>query len=272
MVNRTIDLWKDYSYESVEPKDFRPTLVTYILSGDKKRPAVLICPGGGYGYTSPREAEPIAMQFNAAGFHAFVLYYSVAPNRHPQPLMDLSRAMCIIREGAEEWNINSEKIVVCGFSAGGHLAASLGVHWDKSYLQIPGIEIGMNYPNALILGYPVITSGDFAHRGSFNNLLGADASSHELYEMSLEYHVSSKTPTTFIWHTFEDKSVPLENTLLFAQSLRKCQIPFEMHVFPEGPHGLSLATEETSTETMGAYPHVSIWMKLCIEWLNKLFK
>lgn len=272
MINNIIDLWENYSYESVDPKDFRPKLETYILKGEKKRPAVLICPGGGYGYTSPREAEPIAMQFNAAGYHALVLYYSVAPNRHPQPLMDLSRAMCIIRDNAEMWKVLSEKIAVCGFSAGGHLAASLGVYWDQPYLNIPGIEIGMNCPNALILSYPVISSGEFAHRGSFSNLLGLECSGEKLHEMSLEYHISAKTPPTFIWHTFADKSVPLENTLLFAQSLRKCNIPFEMHIFPEGPHGLSLANEETATENTGVHPHVASWIRLCIEWLDRIFK
>jgi acetyl esterase/lipase len=272
MLNKTIDLWENYKYESVEPKDFRPKLVTYVLDGNKKRPAILICPGGGYGFTSPREAEPIAMQFNAAGFHAFVLYYSVAPNRHPQPLLDLSRAMCIIRESSDEWNVYTEKIAVCGFSAGGHLAASLGVCWDKPYLKAPGITMGMNYPNALILSYPVITSGEFAHRGSFNNLLGTDSGSESLYEMSLEQQVSSKTPPTFLWHTFADKSVPVENTLLFAQALRKCDIPFEMHIYPEGSHGLSLANEETATDTTGVHPHVTTWIKLCIEWLQIQFK
>lgn len=272
MLNKKIDLWENYTYESVDPKDFRPTLVTYILDGNKKRPAVLIFPGGGYAYTSPREAEPIAMQFNAAGFHAFILYYSVTPNKHPQPILDASRAMCIIRENSDKWNINGDQIAVCGFSAGGHLAASLGVYWDKQYLQVPGINTNLTYPNALILSYPVITSGEYAHRGSFNNLLGPNAESELLYEMSLENHVNTKTPPTFLWHTFSDKSVPLENTLLFAGALRKRDIPFEMHIFPEGPHGLSLANGETATETMGIYPHIANWIKLCIEWLEKLFK
>ncbi len=112
--------------------------------------------------TSEREAEPIALQFTAAGFHAFIVYYRVAPAMHPKPLLDVSRAMCIIRDHADEWNVDGDKIAVCGFSAGGHLAASLGVHWNKAYIEnSEGISEGMNRPDALILCYPVISSGDF---------------------------------------------------------------------------------------------------------------
>lgn len=269
VIHQTVEIWENGSYKN-EEADFRPVLDTYILSGTKRRGAVLICPGGGYRLTSEREAEPVAMQFNAAGFHAFVLYYSVAPKKHPQPLLDVSRAMCIIREHANEWNIDAEKIAVCGFSAGGHLAASLGVHWEKPYLKdIQGITIGMNRPDALILCYPVITSGQFAHRGSFENLLGSDPDKALLDEMSLEHQISEKTPPAFIWHTFDDKSVPVENSLLFAQQMRKNNVPFELHIYPEGPHGLSLATDETDNGNYGTHPHVATWMKLCIGWLEQ---
>jgi acetyl esterase/lipase len=270
MLSKTIDIWENYTYNSKRDDNFRPTLDTYILSGNKKRPAVLICPGGGYQYTSEREAEPIALKFNAAGYHAFVLYYSTAPSMHPQPLLDLSRAMCIVKENSEAWNIAADNITVCGFSAGGHLVGSLGVHWNKPYLEVPGITIGVNKPNSLILSYPVISSGEFAHRGSFNNLLGLDADEAALKEMSLEYQVSEITPPTFLWHTFADGAVPVENTLLFAQGLRKNNIPFELHIYPEGPHGLSLATEETAAENMGTFPHVATWMELCIQWLKDI--
>lgn len=263
MKHLSIKLWQE--------NDIRPYFNTYILEG-KVRPMVLICPGGGYSRTSEREAEPIAMQFNAAGFHAAVLYYSVPPAEHLQPLLDLSRAMCIIREHAEEWKINKEKIAVCGFSAGGHLAASLGVHWQKPYLsEIEGISYPDNQPNALILCYPVITAGPNAHQGSFNNLLGRDVSDELLHEMSLEHHIGKQTPPTFLWHTFDDKSVPVESSLLFAQGLRKHQIPFELHIYPHGPHGYSLATEETDPSNMGSDPHVATWMSLCIEWLRRVF-
>lgn len=273
MLNKTIDLWENGVYESESSDGFRPTLDTYILKGNKVRGAVLICPGGGYGHTSEREAEPIALKFNAAGFHAFIVYYSVAPRKHPQPLLDVSKAMCIIRENANEWNVDQNKIALCGFSAGGHLAASLAVHYNKNYLcENSQINKDLIKPNLLILSYPVITSGEYAHRGSFDNLLGDNADKTMLQEMSLEYQVTEKMPPTFIWHTFEDKAVPVENTLFFATALRKNNVPFEMHIYPEGPHGLSLATDETKSETMLSYPHVATWMNLCIEWLEKFFK
>lgn len=272
MINKTIDLWGKFPYENKGTDDFRPTLDTYILKGDKTRGAVLICPGGGYAFTSFREAEPIAIKFNAAGFHAFVLYYSVDPNRHPQPLLDVSRAMCILRDSAKDWKIDVNKIAVCGFSAGGHLAASLGDYWDETYLKgVPGIEIGKNKPNAQILCYPVITSGIYTHSDSICNLIGDNASESLKHKMSLEYSVSDKTPPTFLWHTFEDNSVPVENTLLFAQALRNKNIPFELHIYPKGPHGLSLANEETQEAGRGVYPNVATWMELCITWLTNLF-
>jgi acetyl esterase/lipase len=271
VLNQTIQLWEKGQYVAQNGSDFQPTLTTYVLAGNKKRGAVLICPGGGYERLSPREAEPVALQFAAAGFHAFVLYYSVAPHRHPQPLVDASRAMTILRSHAEEWHIDTQKIAVCGFSAGGHLAASLGVHWDKPYLaHVPGLERGWNRPGAVILGYPVISAGQFAHRGSFERLLGRDASPELLHEMSLEHHINAKTPPTFLWHTYEDASVPVENALLFANGLREQKIPFELHIYPQGAHGLSLATEETD-EGEGQDAHISGWMKLCTEWLRQTF-
>lgn len=247
-------------------------LHTFILDG-RSRGAVLICPGGGYEFISDREGEPIAVQFNSAGYHAFVLKYNVKPENYRQPLFDVSKAMCLIRENAEKWNIDKDKIAICGFSAGGHAAASLGVYWDKQYLnKLSGFKAGMNKPDALILCYPVITSGKFAHRDSFYNLLGKEYSNDKLDEMSLEKHISKNTPPAFIWHTLQDRTVPMENSLLFAEGLRREDIPFELHIYPEGPHGLSLATFETSNERKQSDPHVATWMKLCTEWLQVVFK
>jgi len=273
MIHLTIEIWEGINEAmNGESDGFCPKLVTYCLEGAKKRPAVLICPGGGYSSTSEREAEPIALQFNAAGYHAFVLYYSIAPRRHPQPLLDVSRAMTIIRHNAHKWNIDNKKVLVCGFSAGGHLAASLGVHWEKEFMNVTGISIGQNRPDGMILAYPVITSGKFANRGSFNNLLGADADPVLLHEMSLEYHVSHTTPPAFIWHTFEDGAVPVENCMLFSGAMREAGIPFELHIFPKGGHGLSLATVETGNNHLGINPHVGKWVELCNEWIGVMFE
>lgn len=247
--------------------EFCPSIDTYLLEGEKVRSAVLICPGGGYRYTSAKEGEPVALKFNEAGFHAFVLNYSVSPARHPLPLLDVSRAMCLIRQYADIWRVNKNQIAICGFSAGGHLAASLGVHWNKPFLQDVQESIqGLNCPNALILCYPVITSGKYAHRASFENLLGSAPSSDLLEEMSLEKHITKKTPPAFLWHTLEDETVPVENSLLFAQALRENHVPFEMHIYPSGQHGLSLATEECNDETK--HLHAASWFELCTRWLK----
>ena len=239
MVHETIELWGRGEYRGEVGDGFAPSIETYVLDGGQRRGAVLICPGGGYGYLSPREAEPVALQFNAAGYHAFILSYSVAPRRYPLSLLDASKAICLLRSRADAWKIHPGRIALCGFSAGAHLAASLGVYWDKPVTQeaaptatsaapgaasaaateaapgaasaaapgkpeaaptapggrargIKGLEPGYNRPDALILSYPVITSGPFAHRGSFENLLGSDPSAELLEEVSLELHVSEK--------------------------------------------------------------------------------
>ncbi len=273
MIHEKIRIWNKGDYRSRPDDGFESELDTYILDGDRDRAAVLLCPGGAYRYVSPREGEPVALQFNAAGFNAFVLHYSVAPCRHPAPLLDASRAMCLIREHAAAWRISPDKIAVCGFSAGGHVAASLAVGWDEpAALGAPGIERGMNRPDALILGYPVISSGEYAHRESIDNLLGPNASPEEIREVSLELNVNPKMPNAFIWHTWDDASVPVENSLLFAQAMRRCGVPFELHIYPKGTHGLSLATPETGDGPRGSDPHVASWMDLCVDWLGDLYR
>lgn len=248
------------------PKDgFMPTLTTYVIDNplerEQIRSAVLVIPGGGYNHCSAREAEPIALQFNAAGLSAFVLDYSVAPLKsYKQPLEDASNAMRVIRENADEWGIDKNKIAVCGFSAGAHLAASLCIYG------------GDNIPNAAILSYPVITSGEFAHKGSFERLLGDNMSDELLDKFSIEKHITANFPPTFLWHTFEDKSVPVENSLLLMSALRSRGVPFEAHIYPNGAHGLSLARSDVSEKKQGVIPHITSWMKLCIEWLNGLFE
>lgn len=238
------------------------------LSAGKNK-AVLICPGGGYNQVSVREGEPVALAFLAQGFNVFLLKYEVAPAvRHPQPLMDVSRAMCLIRENAEEWHTDTDKIAVCGFSAGGHLAASLGVFWREKYIQETlGISECMNKPNALILCYPVITSKmGIGHRESFYNLLGENQDECVYEKMSLEDFVSKDTPPAFMWHTFDDSCVPVDSTLLFAQSMRKNNIPFELHIFPNGVHGLALCDERTGAVN----EHAGKWFGLCTEWLKNI--
>jgi acetyl esterase/lipase len=272
MIQKSIDIWDGFDFSSKSTVNPRPMLTTYILSGEKVRGAVLILAGGCYTFTAEREAEPVALQYTAAGYHAFILEYSVAPNRFPQALRDICRALTLIRQHAADWHIDPEKIAVCGFSAGGHLAASLGVFWNQAELfSTAGIDNNSVKPNALILSYPVITAGEFRYDGLIENLLGADASPEMVKMISLETQVSSSTPPTFLWQTVEDELVPVENSLLFASALRKHKVLFEMHIYPQGIHGQALATEETANEKYKANSHVATWLELSVQWLRIIF-
>lgn len=254
------------------------TLSLYIqesypeLYGERRRPVVLVCPGGAYEHVSPREAEPIALQFLTAGCHAAVLWYDIARQgvAHPQELLELAKAAAYLREHADEYAIDRDKLLVAGFSAGGHLAASLGCFWHEDWLEKEMGMPGENYrPNGLILAYPVISSGEFAHRGSFINLMGEGASPELEEKLSLENQVTEKVPPVFMWHTFEDGAVPLENSLLFAMALRRAGVSLEYHVFPHGGHGYSLATKETAMPSLVEIePQCEQWMQLCKNWLK----
>lgn len=249
-----------------------PTLTTYIIDSspalmNNERPMVIICPGGGYQHVSDREGELIAMQFLAAGFHAAVLRYSVETAQYPTQLMELAKAVSLVRGNAEKWNIIKDKILIQGSSAGGHLAASYGCFWKEFCF---GAEPELFRPNGLILSYPVITSGEYAHNGSFEMLLGEQYD--ELKDkLSLEYQVNSDTPKTFIWHTFEDATVPVENTILFIKALKEQNVPFECHIYPKGGHGLSLGNELTlGTGGTELQKEVTGWIKLAVTFVNNL--
>ena len=209
----------------------------------KQRPLVLVVPGGGYSHVSPREGDPVALQFAAAGYHTAVLTYSVGEEaRDYRPLRQLSEALGLLRQHAEEWHILPDKIAVCGFSAGGHLALSGAV------LDIPG-EMAQQRPDAVILGYPVITAGEYAHRGSFVQLAGSeDAAAQRAFGL-------------------EDKTVPVENTLLLLSALRRAGVACEAHLFEQGVHGTSISTAEVDA----ADRHRARWVTLCLEWLGRTF-
>ncbi len=240
---------------------------------NKKRETIIMCPGGGYVMTSDREAEPVALKFVAEGFNVVVLRYSGAPNKFPKALIELAATVDYVRSKSKEWNVDKDKIIVCGFSAGGHLAGSLGVLWDNKILE-EALEINKDNikPNAMILCYPVITSGEFAHKGSFDNLLGENVSEVEREKLSLEKLVSKNTPTTFLWHTFDDGAVPVQNSLFFANSLASNNVPFELHIYPNGVHGLSLCEELTAMNGQSEHinQHAGTWFKLAVEWIKNL--
>lgn len=254
-------------------------LITYIQDASEsmaidKRPLVLICPGGGYGYTSDRESEPVALAFLAMGYHAAVLRYSCAPARYPTSLLELASSMLLIRKNAEEWHVDTDRIIVQGCSAGGHLAACLGMFWDEDFLaEELGLQAGEHdllRPRAMLLCYPVITSGEYAHRESFQRLLGEREA--ELSEqLSLEHQVSDKTPEAFIWGTYEDGSVPMENSLLLVGAMRRAHIPVEYHLYPKGGHGLALATRLTQTsDGRHVQESCATWVELAKNWIEHL--
>ena len=279
MVHETIKLPVNYK-EKLDTHGHEPYLVTYLMDNyesldlQRKRPLVIICPGGGYEYQSVREAEPIAIKMNSMGFQAAVLYYSCAPMEFPSALCDVAEAVYYARKHADEWHVDANRIIVGGFSAGAHLAASLGVYWNglngllPEYLPYKNDEIK---PNALMLGYPVITAGQYAHRGSIVNVLGQNAKGHEEY-VSLEQLVTKDVPPTFIWHTSEDQAVPTHNSIYFTLALQENHIPVEYHLFQKGLHGLALATEETSVPGKGPIQkECAVWTDLFDTWVHSLW-
>jgi acetyl esterase/lipase len=251
---------------------------------DRPRPAIIICPGGGYQFTSDREAEPIALRFLAHGYHAFVLRYAVR-TRLPAPMRDLARAMALVRQHAAEWFVNPDQIAVCGFSAGGHLAASLGVFWDKPFLAEPlGLTPGQIKPNALILCYAVTDLMVLAKAAEVRRLDGQpvfdmnsilpilygapNPSQAQRDQYRLDLQVSASTPPTFLWHTTEDETVPVNNSLRFAAALDEHKVPFELHVFETGIHGLALADEVTEKNGLYVNRDSQVWIELALNWLR----
>ena len=238
-----------------------------------KRPMVLICPGGGYEKTSDREAEGVALKIMSMGFHTAVLHYSVAPAEYPTAMLEVARAVKTFREHAEEWKIDTDKIVVMGFSAGGHLAASYGVFWNEPWIA-EAIDAQMEElrPNGLLLGYPVITSNQkLWHEGSFRNLLGSQWSEENAEKLSLEKRIGPQTPKTFLWATFTDQVVPVENSVLWVQEMCRQGISVEFHLYEKGPHGLSLANEVTDNVAQIRHQkECQSWIDLAQVWLKNL--
>lgn len=240
----------------------------------KARPLVLICPGGGYERTSYREGEPTALHFLSRGYHACVLRYSVAPVRFPTQVLEAGSAVRMIRENAGKWNVDTQRIVIQGSSAGGHLAACYGVFWNQELLKdsLKGLPGGWK-PRGVMLSYPVITSDPaYAHMGSFQNLLGEEYEA-QAGKVSVERQVTKDMPPCFIWHTMDDDTVPVENSLMLVKALHREGISAELHIFPEGEHGLSLASPVVERENgHGVQPECARWVELADAWLERLFE
>jgi len=251
-----------------EPKD-KPTLIIYLPEVEQAkeappRGAVVVCPGGGYGgLAMDHEGHQIARWLNEHGIAAFICDYRHRGKGygHPAPLQDAQRAIRTVRARAEEFGVDPKKVGILGFSAGGHLTSSVLTHFDKGDEKSDDVVMRQSSrPDFGVLCYPVIAwDQPYTHRGSQNNLLGADASKELIESMSSEKQVTSETPPTFLFHTYEDKAVPPENSIVFYDACIKNKVPAEMHIFEKGQHGVGLAAK---------IPGTSAWPGLCIEWLN----
>lgn len=258
-----IKLWNDKIPSFDADAETPNVMSTFFIDTDKPLPCIVILPGGAYRKRVRHEAEPIAELFNSRGFHAVIVEYRVAPNRFPSGLCDVQRAIRIIRHNAERWQIDPNRIVVCGFSAGGHAAASSLVYPD-AYEHCDEIDEVSHIPNGGILCYPVISvEEEYGHVGSGKNLLGKDKYLEERAQHSVDKRVAANAPPVFMWHTSDDTEVNVKNSLTFASALRDNGIPFEMHIFPKGNHGLGLAVDR---------PDVGKWTSLAVDWVERNVK
>ena len=230
---------------------------TGLLADDGKRWGVLILPGGCYERIAPAESEPVALAFAAAGVQAFVLSYSLLPLGWPQQFLEGAAALAWIRAHAKEFGMRSDRVAVCGFSAGGHLAACLSCLWDHPLLKERlGLLSEQVRPNAVILGYPVI------YESRYLSPLGRPE------ELRPDHQIREDHPPAFLWTTGEDATVPVENTLDYASALRKASVPVELHLFARGPHAMGLADRESARDEVHYNAHAAAWHGLCVDWLK----
>lgn len=227
------------------------------------RPAVIVLPGGAYRGLYGGEAEPIALRYVGHGTCAFVLHYSVFPAVFPQALLEVLTAIRYVRENAETFGIDVDRIAICGFSAGGHLACSTGVFWNHSCID--GMLEGdrtLYRPNKMILCYPVTTYE--SHHGSYKNLLrggGEEMTEERIAMVSVEQHVSEDTPPAYIWHNYDDKGVSVGETFLFAKALHEHAVPVEMRIYPTGGHGTCLGNYITKGRAFGDDQPCAGWVE-----------
>jgi acetyl esterase/lipase len=240
---------------------FVPTL-TPVCTHQAPHPAVIVLPGGGYHVHAPHEAEPVAEWLGALGMSTFVCRYRVYPSRHPGPLADAQRALRLVRSRAADWGVDPTRVAVLGFSAGGHLAGTVSCLGGGPSPDHPDVvERENGRPDAAVLCYPVISFQPWGHQGSRQALIGQDASESLVRDLSLENAVSERTCPTFLWHTADDASVSVHNSLHYAAALRRFGVPFALHVYPTGRHGLGMAPDDA---------HVGRWTAACADWFRSL--
>lgn len=267
--NMTLPLWPEGAPGALgkEAKDV-PTLTVFLPTPEKATgAAMVICPGGGYGHLADHEGSHYARWLNNQGIAGFVLKYRLGTSgyRHPAMLQDAARAIRTVRAGAAEWRLDTNRVGIIGSSAGGHLASTTITHWD---LGNPGaadiIERQSSRPDLAILCYPVISlNNEYTHKGSRQNLVGTNAPAELLVELSAELQVNKKTPPCFIWSTMEDKTVPVENSLTLAAALRRAGVPFDLHIYERGPHGIGLGNK--TFDAANFHP----WTRDCEFWLRE---
>ncbi|CAN5432338.1 hypothetical protein BH10ACI2_BH10ACI2_26310 [soil metagenome] len=264
MAQTPAPLWENGAPNAAgkEPIDI-PTITPYPASKETATgAAIVVLPGGGYSHLSDiKEGSDVAKWLNTLGITAFVVKYRLGMKYHqPNQLLDAARALRIVRSRAKEWGIDPARIGILGFSAGGHLASTLGTHFDAGKPDAKDeIDRVSSRPDLMILLYPVITMGEYSHQGSKMNLLGENPSADLIKLYSNELQVTKETPPTFIAHSVADPGVPIENSLLFAEALRKAKVPFELHFYEQGPHGFGLAPTN---------PVLASWTGRCEDWLG----
>ena len=252
-----------------------PVLETYLPENmaeigweDKKHPCVLVIPGGGYRFVSRREAEPLALQLLPRGYNVFVLTYSVQPHAYPTQIREVAAAMELIWKNADSWHCDTQKVALMGFSAGGHLTAHYANRYDCP--EVRQLFAESKAPHAVVLGYSVITADPrYSHKGSFEKLNGGAYPEGEQVDFfSCNRMVSDRTPPTFLWHCTGDKTVPVKNSLLYADALAEHGVPFQMHIYPGGKHGLGTADRLTNVEIKPEWEAFKQWLPAMLQWLQ----
>jgi acetyl esterase/lipase len=266
-MQKPIPLWPDGAPGALGTNNWDiPTVTPYLPDPTHATgAAMVICPGGGYAQLSPHEGNDYALWLNQHGVTCFVLKYRLGSNgyRHPAMLEDAARAVRWVRAHADDYKIDTHRVGIMGSSAGGHLAATLLTHFDAGDAHSADvIEQQSSRPDLGILCYAVITMGKFTHQGSKENLLGKEPSPELVKNLSNELLVTPETPPCFLWTTFEDKAVPMENTMMFAAALRKNQVPFDLHIYEKGEHGMGLKDKPP-------FNHPHPWANDCLFWLKE---
>ncbi len=273
MINKTVDLYAYFGQGRETACGGHLTCwvqqTPVEVSGHRRKPAILILPGGAYRHTSPREAEPVALRFAAAGYAAFVLHYSCAPSRFPTALREAAMAMRYIRENADVYEVDSRKVAALGFSAGGHLCGTLGTLFDAPEVADLGTP-EMLRPDALGLCYPVAVSWGRTHEGSFNNVSGGEEMLRQ--RLSLDRLVRPDMPPVFLWHTRDDDAVPCRNSLILAHAMEEAGVDFALHIYRKGKHGLS--TADAMAYPVYGLPEISWdvsgWLEACIRFFGEI--